>query len=58
MPGLSAKEFAAELERRIEEACDELYLMASKDKIRPPLNEAVLAKAARAQKRLESAQQE
>ncbi len=54
MPGLSAKEFAAELERRIEEACDELYLLASQDKVHPPLNEAVLARAERAKKRLDN----
>jgi 1-acyl-sn-glycerol-3-phosphate acyltransferase len=58
MPGLTAKEFSAELERRIEEACDELYLMASQDKVRPPMNDAVIAKAARAKKRLEKAEQE
>ena len=52
MPGLSAKEFSAELERRIEEACDELYLMASRDKVKPPLSAAVLERAARAEKRL------
>ena len=57
MPGLSAQEFSAELERQIEEACDELYLMASQDDVRPPLSEAVLTKAARAKKRLEKAKQ-
>lgn len=54
MPGLSAKEFAAELERRIEEACDELYLMASQDEVHPPLNDAVLARVELAKKRLEN----
>lgn len=41
MPGLTAKEFSAELERRIEEACDQLYLKASNDAVSPPINEAV-----------------
>ena len=41
MPGLSGEEFAIELERRIEEACDELYWMASQDTVHPPLSEQV-----------------
>ncbi|MEE9315431.1 MAG: lysophospholipid acyltransferase family protein [Rhizobiaceae bacterium] len=41
MPGLSAEEFSSELERRIEEACDELYWLASHDKVHPPLSDAV-----------------
>ena len=54
MPGLTGPEFAAELERRIEEACDELYLMASKDEIAPPLSDAVKARIAIAQDRADS----
>ena len=42
MPGLSGKEFAAELERRIEEGCDRQYLAASRDDVVPPLSDAVL----------------
>ena len=44
MPGLSGPEFSAELERRIEEACDALYLTTSKDAVHPPLSEAVKAR--------------
>ena len=44
MPGLSASEFSAELERRIEEACDELYLKASEDPVSPPISELVQAR--------------
>ena len=55
MPGLTGEEFSTELERRIEEACDELYLMTSRDKIKPPLSPAVLERAARAEKRLAAA---
>ncbi len=40
-PGLSANEFSALLEQKIEEACDALYWMASQDKVHPPLTEAV-----------------
>ena len=58
MPGLSAKEFSAELEKRIEQGLDELYLLASKDKVKPPMNEAVLARAADAEKRLKESAQE
>lgn len=53
MPGLSGPEFSAELERRIEESCDELYLMASRDKVRPPLSPAVLKRVAIAKDRLD-----
>ena len=52
MPGLSTDEFSAELERRIEEACDELYLKTSQDAVHPPLNEAVMARIEAAKKRL------
>ncbi len=41
MPGLSGEEFAIELERRVEEACDELYWMASQDTVHPPLSDQV-----------------
>ena len=41
MPGLSGPEFSAELERRIEEACDDLYLMASRDEVKPPITPAL-----------------
>ena len=41
MPGLTGPEFSAELERRIEEACDDLYLMASRDEVKPPITQAV-----------------
>ena len=41
MPGLSGEEFSAELERCIEEACDELYWLTSQDEVHPPLSEAV-----------------
>jgi len=55
MPGLSAKQFTTELERRIEGACDELYMLASQDNPPPPLNEAVMARVELAKKRLEKA---
>lgn len=51
-PGLSGPEFSKELERRIEEACDELYLQASRDDIVPPLSADVKTAIARAEKRL------
>ena len=51
MPGLTGPEFSAELERRIEEACDDLYLQALEDDTTPPLNEAVLARIELARKR-------
>ncbi|MGI9365597.1 MAG: lysophospholipid acyltransferase family protein [Rhizobiaceae bacterium] len=54
MPGLSGPEFSAELERRIEEACDELYFMTSKDAVHPPLNDAVMKRVKVAQERLNS----
>ena len=41
MPGLTGPEFSAELERRIEEACDELYWLSAQDEVRPPLSPAV-----------------
>lgn len=44
MPGLSAAEFSAELERRIEEGCDELYWKAAQDDVRPPFSDAVKAR--------------
>lgn len=53
MPGLTGPEFSAELERRIEEACDELYLMAANDDVSPPLSERVQAAIERAKNRLE-----
>lgn len=40
-PGLTAEEFGAELERIIETGCDELYAMTAKDKVVPPLSDAV-----------------
>ncbi len=55
MPGMKGREFAAELERRIEEACDELYLLSSKDAVCPPLSDAVKERIAIAEKRLEAA---
>lgn len=45
-PGLSAEAFSEELERRIEEACDELYWRASQDEVSPPLSKAVRARIA------------
>ena len=51
MPGLTGPEFSAELERRIEEACDDLYLQAFEDETTPPLNDAVLARIELARKR-------
>ena len=51
MPGLSGPEFSAELERRIEEACDDLYLLASQDDIKPPMSEAVLERIELAKER-------
>jgi len=41
MPDLDGKEFAAELERRIEEGCDQLYLETMGDAVKPPITEAV-----------------
>jgi len=55
-PGLTGPEFSAELERRIEAACDELYLLTSRDKIHPPLPQAVKERIAIAEKRLEGAE--
>ncbi len=52
MPGLTGPEFAAELERRIEEACDDLYLKTSEDPVHPPLSEAVMARIELAQARV------
>jgi len=52
MPGLSGPEFSAELERRIEEACDELYLKALEDDVSPPMSEKVMACIERAKARL------
>ena len=52
MPGLSTEEFSTELQRRIEEACDELYLMTSQDAVHPPLNDAVMARVEAAKERL------
>lgn len=54
MPGLSGPEFSAELERRIEEACDELYWEASQDDVRPPLSDAVKERIVAHSARLES----
>lgn len=51
MPGLSAKEFAAELERRIEEGCEDLYAKTAKDLVVPPLSEPVREAIARAEAR-------
>lgn len=53
MPGLSGPEFAAELERRIEEACDQLYLEASQDNRPPPLSAEAQAAIERARMRNE-----
>jgi len=52
MPGLTSEQFSAELERRIEEGCDELYLKTSQDAVQPPLTEKILARAALAKARL------
>jgi len=52
MPGLTGPEFSAELERRIEEACDELYLLASQDEVKPPLSLAVRKRITSAKQRL------
>lgn len=41
MPGLSGDDFAAELERRIEEGCVELYRETVRDPVHPPLPPAV-----------------
>lgn len=51
MPGLTAEEFSAELERRIEESCDQLYLETAGDPVHPPLNAAVKERIAIAQAR-------
>ena len=55
MPGLSAEDFAAELESRIETACDELYLLASEDEVAPPITAQVQAAIDRARARREMA---
>lgn len=52
MPGMAGRAFANELESRIEEGCDELYLLASKDDVCPPLSDAVKARIAVAEERL------
>lgn len=44
MPGLTGPEFSAELERRVEEGCDELYWLAAQDEAQPPLSDAVKAR--------------
>lgn len=36
-PGLSAEDFSAELERVIENACDELYVETARDPVHPPI---------------------
>ncbi len=45
-PGLSAEEFAQELEQRIEEECDRLYVLGSQDEVPPPPSEAVSVRIA------------
>lgn len=54
MPGLSADEFSAELERRIEAACDDLYLKASEDPVSPPISKLVQARIDIAKERRDS----
>ncbi len=44
MPGLTEEEFLEELEKRIENACDILYLKASQDDLNPPISEKVQEK--------------
>ena len=51
MPGLSGPEFLAELQRRIEEGCDQLYLETSRDPVHPPLSEAVMKRVRIAEER-------
>lgn len=41
MPGLSAEEFTKEMERRIEQGCDELYWRSAQDDVPPPLSDPV-----------------
>ena len=53
LPGLSAREFSAELEKRIEQGCDELYWMASQDPVHPPLSDAVKICIERYKKRMD-----
>lgn len=56
MPGLDAKTFAAELERRVEEECDRLYLESSRDEVKPPLSDKVLKRIEIAKEREAAAQ--
>ena len=53
LPGLSADEFSAELERRIEDACDDLYLKASEAPVPPPISSLVQTRIDIAMKRRE-----
>ena len=50
-PGLDSETFAAELERRIEEGCEDLYLMATRDELVPPMSAEVKAGVERARAR-------
>ncbi|EFL88007.1 1-acyl-sn-glycerol-3-phosphate acyltransferase [Ahrensia sp. R2A130] len=50
-PGLDSETFAAELERRIEEGCEDLYLMATRDEHVPPMSAEVKAGVERARLR-------
>ncbi|MEM1318105.1 MAG: 1-acyl-sn-glycerol-3-phosphate acyltransferase, partial [Pseudomonadota bacterium] len=50
-PGLDGETFAAELERRIEEGCEDLYLMATRDECVPPMSAEVKAGVERARAR-------
>ena len=50
-PGLSGEEFAAELERRIEMACDDLYLETIEDAVQPPIPDGVWDNIESARKR-------
>ncbi len=50
-PGLPPKQFAAELERRIEEGCEDLYAKTAMDPVVPPLSQPVLDAIERAKKR-------
>ena len=53
MPGLDGKAFAAELERRIEEGCDDLYLETMQDPVLPPIPQAVKERIELTKKRRE-----
>lgn len=46
MPGLDPETFRAELQKRIEEGCDELYRQTMHDPVHPPIPEAVRQRVA------------